>query len=175
MTDEENDGKKSNAKIEFRRKDVARQDHAPTGATGLSFGPGGGVRPVRSFSSRLSHARSAETELEIEVDLEDENTKHDKPFAMDTDDDEVNRDTDAKGYERITEKDIERLNAAKASISPEPEKSGVFKETDDPEVNAFYAKEHEGMISKEEQLREQAEGIAKARQLSRNKDKGLER
>ncbi|WP_208352871.1 hypothetical protein [Pseudaestuariivita rosea] len=110
-----------------------------------------------------------------EDDMSNDRRRHDddRPLAIRTGDPEVDADSEAKGYRLVTESELKGpVDASVEKMNdPDTRTNETFIKTGDPEVDAYFSQFGE-MISQEDWEKAKADEIAKARQQSRDKDRG---
>ncbi|MEE4212425.1 MAG: hypothetical protein V2I43_24540 [Parvularcula sp.] len=139
--DDDERGRKDNAGKEHKPKDVGRYDHALSGSVGQArvsgltprLGLGGNTQRMRSAQD----LEPSEQKIVFRKSQEQERTEDNRPLALDTEDHEVNADTDAKGERRISMEDIKR--EAGTDRSPEEEKAAAAQEKLREENRGVYA------------------------------------
>jgi hypothetical protein len=174
MDDDHNDkGKKTNASPEHKPQNASQKDVAPPGSVGRA--PAGPPTPGLG-SKGLGQAldQSTNQKIDFRKNLDQAPAKDDRPVAIETDDKAVNQDSEAKGFQLKTETEIKELgHPNKDKGTDAPERSGdQFKETSDPDVNAFY-QQTDDMVSREDAVQQRAEKIAAKFSQDKSKDHDL--
>lgn len=123
-------GVRGNTDFEYTPKDMKRPDVAPVGSVGRA--PAGISEPGLGTSSTGNQVTESTPEKSqaADTDLEDQ------PLTVRTGDAEVDEFSERQGHKLIEEADL----VAKPNAEPEPiNPNEPFVETDDPEVNTYYA------------------------------------
>lgn len=190
MVDDRDDdrGKKDNAKKEHKPEEQARYDHAPTGSIGQarSIGPSpgsSGSARRQSIEAVQQSDQDQEQRIVFRKSQAQDRAEDNRPPALDTDDPEVNADTDTKGERRMSMEEIKREagtdqepGAADASAAQEKlreENRGVYApitgiaELDQQSLDNGYT-----LIEQDAYDRMKAEELMKQQTLQRDKDKG---
>lgn len=179
-------GQKDNTAKEHKPKDQARYDHAPTGSLGQERisapAPGLGTAGRSSFQTQEIDGSAQDQKIQFRKSEDQTPGQDTRPIAVDTDDPEVNQQTDDRGDRRMSMEDIKReagtdhqAGADKASAAQEAtreENRGTFAPiTGVPEIDQQSRDDGYTMIEQDDYDRMKADKLKEQQEQRRDKDK----